>query len=1012
MYRALISILFIIIMGCGKSSNESFRSPEVNIGNQKLSQCTALKINDQSFNQKTLDSIFTCLSWNESYPHLYKAISSVNEVEWNNLASSWNKNFWNNKNNFLETEKRWFEFKTSHQDVKLFAKFISSYLLNPERIKLPTIENTEVRNTWTRLIDNYDVLMSLLEILEDWKASYFLSFAEESFKGTHFIEVLTQTSNLIADIPAQKNHQYEIIQNVISNNKEEKSWLLDWANYFYKTGRPKDFRDVLFLNSAQNNLIAILPELKKILDQGLPCRDLGDKNVVLKANYVEVAENIPYQSKDESSLEILDLKLKLLGLNEYCDDLVAKNPLALHQYNIAMKTIETLEKIIIEPNHYDVLKSILIALTKQDLTLEDLLSFYSQNEINRIFLIWLNQLQDDEALEFLLKGLVVMPPATLNSLLHVSITKNLHESLKIASGNDVVLKEGWISLVDYLSINSGKISSYMKFFIPRSVLTDLIENSEQINTVYLKNIFTGNKLIASDLERFIQDENWITVIDLVLSGKVTKKTQVPNFVSKANETLNSLPYALAESPSLIQNCFWQVNLLRPQSLKVMVEQFPAACYKIQLRTNADFALRVIKDLSTLNIYTEEKISKKLLDKWKVLEKPMLHFIGDLMTEGERYSGGFDLFWKDLVRVFYSIPVQQLASKLVHTDWNKFNLPNSYSGMIPSVQSVAPLLPKIGQLYTMLQMFTFKDLNQTEIVQLKKIFNQNNFNAGRYLEFFEVLANNNQLPQLQALLVHASVKENRYLQLIINDLVAAKKPFDVVVFYEKKIETIISSPSLQKIINLTNEEIQSLQLLKMDLELLKLLSKRPYRGTSHSAFDELIILLKPFTTKTSFNWAGKSLSLLLSKVEVSAGAKLLVLFSKKNILNKVGNFLSRTFNPLEIEQLASLLRRIEGLGNLIDIDFSSIQLELDQVMSDFTSPEVKSSLLRLSSYFSIPHLHFSLLSKSIEVDFLSKLLKHVSKEDILKFYHYYFLTYGESLIRISVQANVALEEIYQ
>ncbi len=93
MYRSLILLLFLLLTSCGKKTQNSFRLPEININQEKIVECTKLKINHETFNHDSAVAMFNCLSWDQRYPHLYQALQSIDPAKWNNFASSWNKTF-------------------------------------------------------------------------------------------------------------------------------------------------------------------------------------------------------------------------------------------------------------------------------------------------------------------------------------------------------------------------------------------------------------------------------------------------------------------------------------------------------------------------------------------------------------------------------------------------------------------------------------------------------------------------------------------------------------------------------------------------------------------------------------------------------------------------------------------------------------------------------------------------------------------------------------------------------
>ncbi len=131
-------------------------------------------------------------------------------------------------------------------------------------------------------------------------------------------------------------------------------------------------------------------------------------------------------------------------------------------------------------------------------------------------------------------------------------------------------------------------------------------------------------------------------------------------------------------------------------------------------------------------------------------------------------------------------------------------------------------------------------------------------------FFAYLSNNNLDTKLQDLLVHASLKNYHYLQLILNDLVKSKDTLKAVDAYQKMLSKLVKTPALQKLLKLEAKDVSDLNALINEISLLNDLSKMEYviGDKKVNALGELIQLLKPFATKSHFNWAGRSINLLL------------------------------------------------------------------------------------------------------------------------------------------------------
>lgn len=1014
----LIVFSLFSLFSCGNKKGQNFRPPEISLNQNKMQACGNLALDNKTFNKNEILSVFDCLSWKENYPSLYQYIKKLDENNWNQIIKSWNDNFWSDSEKLKKTKLKWKHFKKSHKNTNSLTSFVEGYLKEPSSFNLPVINNQAEREQWVKVFKSYDLIQKIFLQFEIWTSKFRLKHSQEFLNTAKVLPGLIQSSNALSQVDLAESETYKSIIGVLLAKSQNKvSWPIDWARFFSQKQQPEDFRDALFLNSAKNNFLMQIPALQKLLNQGIRCFDqTNDKHTAsLIENYQEVAQNLAHMTKTDSMLEILDLRSKLLGLRNYCN--LTVDDVNKDEYQVAIKTLDTLDHILVIPNHFEVLQTLLQSLESQHFNLDDLLQFYSDQQINITFNAWLGMLNDENVVKFVVNSIGSFEDDNFQSLSKLLISSEMHQLLKVMSENQEILRGSWKFTLDFtnfylnLKDSDSSMGSFIEFLFPQEILLDLITRSDKFELSELIDSLANDRSASSELVQFIHDGKWIELFDLLFS------TQADGFdVSQQARRVDNygpVAYPLVINPqrenALIQNCFWDFNLLRPLTLQEMVEKFPTSCESVVLRKDSDFAFRVIKDLASLNKYSNIKLSTNILGKLKILESDTLRFIGDLMVAGDSYHGGFKQFWNDLVIIFYNSPFQRLITKTAEA---KFNIDGLNLKKQPTVQDVAPFFTKLPEIYSMLKNFILDDTSKQDFPGLAKSLNDAKFNAGKDILFFNFLSENKLDAQLQNLLIHASLKNQRYLQLILNDLVASKNALKSIATYQQMLTKVVRSSTLQGLLELQEKDVADLEFLVKDINLLNVISKMDYLsvGKSVNALAEFIELLKPFVTKSSFNWAGKSLHLLLAPVEVSAGVKFLSALSYEKKITLISQSMKSNFTSNEIVKLSTILAHTEGLGSLFMTKDLHIENELESLISFYQTPAAQIAFGNLAKYFSNPALKFEVLSKSFDSKFLKELLAQSTKEELLNLYHYYFGSYGPSLIKISSQATIALKRI--
>ncbi len=513
---------------------------------------------------------------------------------WNTIVKSWNQHFWTNAESFKKTKQQWIAFKKSSNNTTTLANFVENYLNEPSSFHLPQINNQHERKQWVEVLKNYKLIQNLFHQFENWAVEFKKAHPNEFLDTEKVLPGLIISSNALARMKTFEKESYDAIVAVLTAKDQNRvSWPITWAKFFTEKKQPADFRDALFLNSAKNNFLETIPALESFLEDGLLCfEQAGKKSTVsLMENYQEVAANLSKMSKSESMLEIIDLRSKLLGIKNYCN-LEADGKINT-QYQVGMKTLDTLEQILITPNHFEVLQTLLQALQTENFDLDDLLHFCSDEHMNIFFTAWLKTLSNEDLVEFFVNTLGSFEDQNFQKLMKVLISKEMHQLLKLMSQRQEVLNQGWKFTLDftnfYLKLESedSSIASFIEFLFPQEVLVDLVTRSNEFDLSVLEQTLLADENASKELVQFVQDGTWIQLFDLLFSTKekLTKVVDGNQADSLATPKHYPVISVVNAENTLIQNCFWELHYSRPLTLKEMVENFPVACESVRLRQN-------------------------------------------------------------------------------------------------------------------------------------------------------------------------------------------------------------------------------------------------------------------------------------------------------------------------------------------------------------------------------------------------------------------------------------------
>lgn len=991
---SLIIFTLIYLFSCSKETKEEFSHNEFNSDAKKFESCNAISLKNNLFEKKHLVDTFKCLGWDYQYQEMFSFISNYDENSWNQLIFPINENLWNSKNGRKLAAKKWAEIKTKGISNHTLKLAIESLIKNPGKIDLPEIQTEGEIDFWARIVNHYDLFIKIIEIFERWKIE--MQSKESMHLNETVINSLLKTTQLLSKNYTAIRAQNDLIKKIVLYRlNSETPWPITFANIYKNNDSENKFITNLLLKTDQYELLYLLPGLSNVLKSGIDCNIYKtDGSVSLKENYYDIASRISSLSQKESLLEVLDLKIKLMGIYDYC--FLRSNLNGLEKYNLAKNSLDALQSIVIDKMHFELLKSMLIATESVNLNLDSLFNFYSNDWINKILSLWLDTATDINFSSVFTRTLSEFGVENFTNFVNLAMSNEIEFLAKDLALNEESQIQFWKFVISATNFNlkNPDESYYSHEWIPlmlsKDTLLSYVKMSSSLSRDWgvFKELFLKNKKLQKELLDFIDSKQWTILFDYLFLGKLTnvEKNVNSNELTRAQgKTVDST--FLYKDMIKNKNCFMLISKLNPQTLSEFIEKLPNDCKEIDIRSNQDFAFRVMIDISKLR---DQNITVNL-------KESFLRFVGELMLFGQRHENGFNQFWKDVAKVFNNKDFKKIFLDYFSIGMKEVKFKSNFN-----INKAASIVPEgVAALNAILDV----NLPPFPDVDFK------NVRGGNLLALLFVLEENNLTKEFEDLINYSEIKNHKFLQLIINDLSNSENPMKIVQYYEGKLNFLYKSTFFKKVLSFETNEIKCLEELSTRITLLKKLNTISY-SKSQTALDLLVEVLTPFTTKSSTRFLGKTLNLVFSSDKISPLLNYLIVLAKEGKITEISKIISNnfkttskrenlvfSFNTLEFEDLKAL-SEVDSLGD----DFRSYVRYLN-------SEDANLALLRLSKSFSNFKIYDRSFFSDDEINSIKNIIKKLNRNEAENLFDYYFSVYGDPLIRISNQAQKALDGVY-
>lgn len=1004
--QIFILLIVVVSISCSKESSNKFRQNEFYYENSKIESCGSVTTQNNLFARKNLLETFKCLEWDKKYPQIYNFIGDYNDEPWNMLVQPLNSSFEENTKRKSKTRLNWLSVKKNGTSSESLKNIIQEVVNSQNKILLPEISGESQKAYWLKIIEHYDFLLRFIEVFEKWKKNY----TDKDVMDVKFslVKPLIETTELISQNYIAQNDQNKILKSIVLYNEPgylNTPWPVYYANLYINNASAEMYLPHLLLTTKESNLLAHLPKLDTVLNSGIDCPIYKQDGVVnLKENYLDIASRISGLSQSDSILEVLDLKMKLWGIYDYCD--INELSVSHEKFMIANNSLESLAKILQNPIHFDFLRSMLIATESQKLTLDSLFKFYSSEWINKILMIWLKVSQDNNFNKLFVNIISSFDSNNFTALVDLLLSKEMEFLAKDLSKSELDEEAFWKMVISVTNFNLNNpaqefnASQWIPFFFPKETLEDYLNVQETIDSHWseFKESFSVNKSLHEEIYKLIDSKQWMILFDYLLLGRVVKSEPNNNRQTSTYfyKEFKNNPTNVKSSLNLpLESCFDQLLKLQFKNLSKLVSLMPDSCKNVDLRNEHDFAFRVIQDLAKLN---DQNVHIPL-------KANFLRFVGELMLFGQKHERGFTLFWEDILKVFFTPEFKDLF-----LDYYEKKPAGFVSLKNINIKDAFAVLPKSLQLIKSLLSLNI-DLSKYNIIKNIDRNKLNELRLGSLFEFMLFLENNNLTADFENILLSGDIKGHKYLQLMLNDLSSSKEPLDVVNFYEKKLNLIINNSFARGVAGINSNELEKIKDLQTQMIFFKKLNALSFRGYK-SSLHAMTAILKPFTAAIPLGVLGKTLNLILPSVSPSPLTLILTDLAQKGLVTELSRISREYFeSESEMSKLVGLLNSIDWSNTQLSILNNNFIFHGKKYIEYLNQPKNFESLKRLSLTFSKLSIYDKNLFQDSEFKKIIQLLNSLNKTQAEKLFDYYFSSYGAPLVRISNQAQKALEGVY-
>lgn len=629
----------LMLLSCGKGPQKITKSVKEEFYiNSTSKSCAKINLYSDILTKKNVQSLFECLKLNNSYPRLFKKLSSIDESEFNSINQIMNETYFkdvNTRNKLLGTIMG----KTRKSSSKSLSHLIKSFLSKKTNITSLVNITTAIQN---KKIDvSSDFLFKYLKFMADLEANTELGRKMLS-TAFHRKETVQNFSNFL---------QLFLEDVLLGEDEDKKSFILflqeeSWMKSFMSNLSKDSFEKIIFFLVQNPSFLSGVETYKKAINEdSFNCASQSQSYVV------DHKVELNWQLENLYKLDIIDFNSEMINLitrfrlySQICyqDDF---NP-------IVSELLRTFSEFINIDGGFKILKKLAEISLLDDLDNELIVNFFTSNSFKKLNSV----LSDLEGEKDFLDGIYLLLKS-LKASDYENIS-NIMKSLEVNPEFVSSFRELWTeelsssdrrNLVDYVVDMFLTSKDIYPAFDLLNVVVDNLNNeskkfmklvlSEQINLSGVRDFILEDDLAYEELLQFFEEDSLFSIISLIQKNDLAEDYTLPADDTEEVLSVNSF---------VEDNCLKVlVNLSSGLTLDEYISKFPDQCLA-KTSKKENFAVKIIRWSKSMNVEFQDLFGLDVVSDHGILNKSFMHFLHQMVHITTKYVKSAGDFSKQTV----------------------------------------------------------------------------------------------------------------------------------------------------------------------------------------------------------------------------------------------------------------------------------------------------------------------------------------------------------------------------